>query len=258
MPRACAAQGGAGNAFCSDRRGRRICGRLLCRALENYAEGHRCSIRTSSFEGAAPFLAAIQQERFDVVFMDIDLPNMNGMEAARRMRERDKQAILIFTTNLSQYAIQGYEVDAMDYMLKPVTYPLFELKMHRALQLCKQRRSVDVVINTRGGFVRVSSAAILYVEIYNHHILYHTLDGDYASYGTMKQVVSALPKSGFFRTTASYVVNLRHVQKVEGLETCVADRRIPISRLRKKEFMQAMTSFFNGAMDSAADFEEGV
>ena len=226
---------------------------FLSRAVENYAVRNGCQLKAEVFANPVPFLENLRQRNCDIVFMDIDLPGMNGMEAARRLREKDKQAVLIFTTNLSQYAIQGYEVDAMDYMLKPLTYPVLEMKMHRALQLCRQHRSVEVVINTKGGFVRLPSASILYIEIYNHHIVYHTVTGDYTSYGTMKQVTASLPTEGFFRTTASYIVNLQHVDKVDGFEAVVEDRPVPISRLRKKEFMQAMAQFLNGtAADMAA------
>lgn len=218
----------------------------LCSALETYGKRHACPLKIAAFDCADAFFCAYARALFDIIFLDIDLPDMNGMDAARRIRKADGQAVLVFTTNLSQYAIQGYEVRAMDYILKPIGYPVIELKMGRAVQFLKQRCGTAISISTRGGFVRLFSSSILYVEIYGHHIVYHTKGGDYGSYGTMKEVIGQLPAQGFFRTAASYVVNLQYVKKVEGLNVFVGEQCLPISRLRKAEFMEAVNRFFSG------------
>ena len=85
----------------------------------------------------------------------------------------------------------------MDYILKPIGYPVIELKMGRAVQFLKQHCGTAISISTRGGFVRLFSSSILYVEIYGHHIVYHTKGGDYGSYGTMKEVIGQLPAQVF-------------------------------------------------------------
>ena len=218
----------------------------LCRMLETYGQRHQCFLSVSCFDCADKFFQSLVHACFDIIFLDIDLPDMNGMNVARRIRQADKQVVLIFTTNLSQYAIQGYEVDAMDYILKPISPQVIDLKMDRAVQFSRQSRETAVSINTRGGFVRVPSSSIQFLEIYGHRIIYHTEKQDYESYGTMKQAIEQLPRRGFFRTTASFVVNFRHIQKVEGLTVFIGNRSIPISRLRKAEFMEAANQFFSG------------
>lgn len=220
--------------------------RAMQRMMKQFEQAHSCVLSVTAYASAESFLDAFEKKPADIVFLDIDLPGMNGMEAARRLRRRDRMAVLIFTTNLSQYAVQGYEVEAMDYCLKPVSYPMLEMKLYRALQLCARQESEDICISTRDGFARVPVQAVISVEIYQHHLIYHTENGDYPSYGTMKQVMEQLPKAGFFRATASYVVSLRHVRQLSGLDILVGDRTVPLSRLRKKEFLEAMNQYLNG------------
>ncbi len=218
----------------------------LLRLLRHYAQTNHCEFHITPFGCAETFLEDCRRSMFDIIFMDIDLPHMNGMEAARRLRRVDTIALLIFTTNLSQYAIQGYEVDAMDYVLKPINRAMLDLKMHRAVRLCQKHKVIDVCVKTQNGFVRLRSSDIQFIEIYNHHIRYHTEEATYSSYGTMKQVVAGLPESGFFRTTASYIVNLQYVSQMDGMNLYIKNHSIPISRLRKKAFVEAMNQFLSG------------
>ena len=228
--------------------------RGMQRMLKQFEQTHGCPLDVTAFSSAESFLDAAEKKPFEIVLMDIDLPGMNGMEAARFLRRRDRLAVLIFTTNLSQYAVQGYEVQAMDYCLKPVTYAMLEMKLFRAVQLCGRQGGAEIRINTRDGFIRVAAETVISVEIYQHHIVYHTETGDYQSYGTMKQVMEELPPVGFFRATASYVVNLRHVKQLTGLDIVMGDRRVPLSRLRKKEFMEAMNQYLNGRMEGGQEY----
>lgn len=142
----------------------------------------------SHYPDAQQFLFAFHSQ-FDLIFMDIEMPNMDGLSAARRMREIDSNVALVFVTNLARYAINGYEVSALDYILKPLDYDAFYLKMQKVLRYCQtqqQRRQQNVVIPTADGNIHLPLSELLYVEVVSHTLIYHTLSHDYETYGTLK------------------------------------------------------------------------
>ena len=180
------------------------------------------------------------QRQYDIIFMDIQMPGIDGMRAAERLRAIDSTVVLIFVTSLAQYAIQGYSVGALDYILKPVSYPALALKLQRAVSYCVQHKELGIVISTNDGMVRLGERQIKYVEIYNHHILYHTTQGNYSAYGTLKQVEQALPETGFFRCNNQCIINLGYVTKIDGYNAIVDGKTFTISRLRKKDFLKEL------------------
>lgn len=190
-------------------------------------------------DNAVDFLEGYQRQ-YDIIFMDIQLPGIDGMRAAERLRAIDSTVVLIFVTSLAQYAIQGYSVGALDYILKPVNYPALVLKLQRAVSYCHQHRDLGIAINTNDGMVRLSESQIKYVEIFNHHIMYHTTQGNYSAYGTLKQVEQALPEKSLFRCNNQCIVNLGYVTKIDGYNAIVDGKAFTISRLRKKDFLKEL------------------
>lgn len=213
-------------------------GRLIS-YLDRFMQESGEPLQHTHFDRAFPFLESYRSQ-YDIVFMDIELPDLNGMDAARRLREVDRAVVLIFVTHLSQYAVKGYEVDALDYILKPLAYPALTLKLQRAVSRRRREEEPELTIVTGSGLVRLHASALKYIEIYNHHIVYHAESGDYGAYGTLKQVEDALPEGMFFRCSSSYIVNLRYVTKVDGFDVTVDNRVLSVSRLRKKEFMSVL------------------
>lgn len=207
--------------------------------LERYSGERGEELQCRWISSAVDFLESYQRQ-YDIVFMDIQMPGIDGMRAAERLRAIDSTVVLIFVTSLAQYAIQGYSVGALDYILKPVSYPALALKLQRAVSYCDQHRERAVVINTNDGMVRLSESQIRYVEIYDHHILYHTTQGNYRAYGTLKQVEQVLPEKGFFRCNNQCIVNLNCVTKIDGFNAIVDGKTFTISRLRKKDFLREL------------------
>lgn len=207
--------------------------------LEHYSGERGEELQCCWISNAVDFLESYQRQ-YDIIFMDIQMPGIDGMRAAERLRAIDSTVVLIFVTSLAQYAIQGYSVDALDYILKPVSYPALALKLQRAVAYCDQHKELGVVISKNDGMVRLSEAQIKYVEIYDHHILYHTVQGNYSAYGTLKQVEQLLPEKGFFRCNNQCIINLRYVTKIEGSNAVVDGKTFTISRLRKKDFLREL------------------
>lgn len=210
--------------------------------LDRYAREQRQRFSIASFSDPAVFLEQCQPG-YDLLFLDIDLPAMNGMEVARRLRERGSTVTLVFVTNLEQYAVSGYAVDALDFVVKPINYYRFSSMMRRALRRIANRQSREVVIQSAGGITRILVDTLYYVEIRDHLLIYHTEQGNLTAWGKLSEVEAQLAPWGFARCSTSHLVNLRHVDSVNGNDVMVAGTRLPVSQRRRKAFYAAVTGY---------------
>lgn len=185
---------------------------------------------------------------YDIIFMDIELPHMTGMEAARKLRKLDATVILIFVTKMKQYAVKGYEVAAMDFLVKPVTYYDFLLTVKRAISNIYHNAERELTLATKGGLVRLYTSHIKYIEIIKHHIVYHTEDGDFTTYGTLKELLNKLDMSSFALCKSCYLVNLRHVTAVRNFTVTVAGEHLEISHPKKKSFLETLNNYIGGSL----------
>jgi DNA-binding LytR/AlgR family response regulator len=183
------------------------------------------------------------QNRFDIILMDIEMPFLDGMSAAREIRKRDSEVVIIFITNMSQYAIQGYEVDALDYILKPVSYFAFSRRLDKAVSRIKNRTTRYIAVTVKGGTWKLDVSRIFYAESRGHTIIYHTASGEYVSRGTMKELEDTLEGMHFFRGNNCYLINLEYVAGVVGGCAMVNGERLILSRPRKKAFLEAVARY---------------
>ena len=183
---------------------------------------------------------------YDIIFLDIQLVVMDGMETAKKIRKLDENVILIFITNMAQYAIQGYEVNALDYVLKPVSYFAFSQELDKAVKKIKLRKGNSLMLLQDKGVVRLRLEQIWYLESQGHHIIVYTEKGNYTFRKTMKEMEKKLDKDGFVRCNSGYLVNLRYVEEVNENIVTVAGEKLQISRPRKKIFMEALTDYLGG------------
>ena len=190
-------------------------------------------------------IAAFYRAQFDIILMDIEMKFIDGMTAAGEIRKVDSSVSIIFITNAPQYAIHGYEVGALDYILKPVSYFTFSQKFGRAVAKLKKRSSrKQVTVPVKGGVMRMELSEIHYIESEGHNLVYHTKDGDHISSGTMKAVETAMEGMDFSRINKCYLVNLEHVDGVRDKYAIVHNDRLLISRPRMKQFMQELTRYW--------------
>lgn len=183
---------------------------------------------------------------YDIVFMDIEMPDMDGMEAARALREMDTSVILIFVTNMAQYAISGYEVEALDFILKPINRYSFAMKVKRAVARTKKRHDDFIPIRSGGETYRIQIADIRYLDMVDHHTVYHTVDGAYSEYITLKEACRKIDREHFVYCNRSYLVNLRHVKSVGKDTVTVGTEELLISRPQKKAFLTALAEYMRG------------
>lgn len=181
---------------------------------------------------------------YDILLLDIEMKEMNGMEAARLIRKRDDNVVIIFITAAPQYAINGYEVRALSYLLKPVPWFAFSQELRKSIDAVQRSTDGSLLIETGNGQTRLNLADILYFESERHTIIVHLLSGQLSFNGTLKDMEARLSNQHFFRSNSCYLVNLRHVMGIED-QNCVMpnSERLRISRPRKKAFLAALTDF---------------
>lgn len=214
-----------------------IAAKSLLTNLKTYEKENEVTFATTRYADAVAFLSD-SKTTYDIVFMDIELPMMNGMDAAFKLREKDKKIIIIFVTNMAQYAVRGYEVDALYYILKPLNYQSVAHKLKKALSLI--RSSTEMVINLpqASGLVRISTKDLTYVEITGHKLFYHTATAIYKTSGSLSVVEKTLEGQGFFRCNSCYLVNAKHIAFISGYDVLLfGGETLRISHPRKKQFM---------------------
>lgn len=183
---------------------------------------------------------------FDIIFLDVQMKFMDGMETAEYIRKLDKDVILIFITNMAQYAIKGYAVDALSFLLKPVPYFAFSQELMRSLERLKKRNKSFVLIPSKEGVIKLTERNILYIENYKHRLIVHTDNEEYSFVGTMKEMETKLSDKHFYRCNNGYLVNLAQVTGVKDNFALVGKHKLQISRPRKKAFLNALTDYVGG------------
>lgn len=183
------------------------------------------------------------RNNFDIVFMDIEMPKFNGLETAKELRTLDENVCLIFITNIAQYAINGYEVNALDFIVKPVSYFNFALKLKKAIQCAGKNIQEKIMLNLKYETKSVKIKDISYIEIVKHYLWYHIGNQVYQVRGTIGAIEEKLKPYGFARCNNCYLINLRYITSFCGNSVFVGGTELPISRPRKKQFIDDLTMF---------------
>ena len=184
-------------------------------------------------------------KQYDLIFSDIDMPRMNGYEACKKIREVDNDVTIVFVTQLTQFAIKGYEVNAVDYILKPLNFEAFNLKIDRILYHIKKKNSGSFIISLSSSEkVTIKYSELIYISSDDHFLEFGTEKEIYNSFGTLKKYEESLNQN-FYRCHSSYIINLAFVMKLD--KNCVImknNKEIPISRNRRKEFVQHLQDYY--------------
>ncbi len=207
-----------------------------------FGKDYNESFSFAIFNNAETFLKNYKKE-YSVVLMDINLPGMNGMECVKKLREIDDTVLVIFVTNLSQFAVDGYEVKAFDFVVKPISYYNFSLKLKRALSHLSSLNNYELIISTKDKKYFININQLIYIEIRNHTIIYHLVNEEIKGSGTLKSLYTNLKKHHFAFCNQCYLVNLAFVKGIDDGFLLINNEKIRIASSRKKSFMQELTAY---------------
>lgn len=219
----------------------------LAQYLSDYRDEHDGFKYTAEiYDRGVSFLEAYKCDA-DLIFLDIRVPDLAGMEVAKRIRQMDQNVMIVFVTNLTQYAIEGYSVEAFEYILKPIQYASFSAKLSRALRVLSYREpEKTLTFKEKEGGKRISAGAITYIEVSVHNLLFHAGDSAIKQWGTLSKYEALLKSAHFARCHTSYLVNLKYVRSIKKDTVDVAGVLLPISRPRRKEFLAAFAQYKGG------------
>ncbi|MCR5396075.1 MAG: LytTR family DNA-binding domain-containing protein [Lachnospiraceae bacterium] len=185
---------------------------------------------------------------YDLIFMDIDMRHLDGMSAAKSIRKKDSEVVIVFVTNLAQYAVKGYEVGAFDFIVKPLSYPDFSFKMDKVINRIATNQKRDIFLKFGGGMYHISSDRLCYVEVQGHNLFYHLVDETLEVRGRLADVETDLKKSCFIRCNNCYLVNPKYVEWVKDYELKVGGDTLKISRSRKKQVLEELSEYISRGM----------
>lgn len=197
------------------------------------------------FDSANTFLSSYDFS-YDIVCMDIDMPDIDGMSAAEQLRTIDNHVALVFVTNMAQMALQGYTVHALDFIVKPVNYYSLAIKMKSIISMIGVHNYTKITIPVDEGFIRIDSQQLHYIEVRGHYLFIHTSLETYRIRDTLKAWETKLQGLPFARCSNSFLVNLAAVEAVDTNTVLVQHDHLPLSRSKKKDFMNALMQFMGG------------
>ncbi len=210
---------------------------LLTNLLDECARGSGTEISVLRFSDPLQFFDGCPKNA-DAVFLDICMPGLSGMDAARKIREVNSRILIVFVTNMVQYAVEGYSVQASDFIVKPATEVSVSRVLKKITDLTEMNtdRHFTIKDSVSGNMCRLRLKDILYVEVSLHKLTWHTTGGIINDWGTLDSVQEKLPGKMFSRSHVSYLVNLEHVDRLNRDSVIVGGETIPVSRSQKKNF----------------------
>lgn len=213
--------------------------------LERFGEERQEKIEITAFSDGEDIVTNYRGN-YDIILMDIKMTFMDGMKAAEKIREMDKAVVIIFITNMPQYAMQGYAVEALDYVLKPISYFALSQRLDRALERMEQRKKKKyLTISVKGGMRRVNLDKVRYFEVFDHRLFIHMTDEDIETKGSIREVENEVGTDQFFRCNKCYLINLEYVDSVQNNDIRIGSDVVRVSRARKKEFMDVLNNYIN-------------
>lgn len=217
---------------------------VLMKYISRYEEESGTHFEISTFQDGEDIIENYSGS-YDIILMDIEMRFMDGMTTAEEIRKIDSEVVIIFITNMPQYAMKGYAVEALNYVLKPINYYAFSQNILRALNRMSRREKHHLKISYKGKLKKIEISSIYYIEVQDHILFYHTKDEVFSQRGTMKQVEEELEKESFFRCNKCYLINLEHVNGFEDGNVIVGNEHVQVSRARRKLLMDMLNDYMN-------------
>jgi len=199
--------------------------------IERYCQKISLASLKATFREPLKAIEFLNREKVDLIFLDINMPDISGMQLLQTLSPRP---LIIFTTAYSQYAVESYELNALDYLLKPVTFERFLMAINRAAAALSSKNTTgldeDAAVFIKSGpqTHRVKVSEILYLEKNGNYITVHLKDGNILIRENMGDIFDLVPAADFIRVHKSYVVGIRHISMIEVHQLIVNGEKIPI------------------------------
>lgn len=184
----------------------------------------------------------LKSNEIDLMFLDIQMPHLSGLDFLESLTN---PPLTIFTTAYSEYALDGFRLQVVDYLLKPISFKRFFQACLKAQELVTLRsqgetENSNMFVRQGDSFVRVVWMDILYVESMQNYVKLHFRDKTLTIYQTMISLEEMLPKDAFFRIHKSYLVNILHIDLITGNKLLIDNHELPISRQRKEDLLNTV------------------
>ncbi len=218
----------------------------LSELLRRYGQAHGAEFKITWHGSAMEMLS--DKGHYDLCLLDIEMPGINGMEAAQLLRTYDQDIPIIFVTNLAKYAVKGYEVGAIGFILKPVTYGNLKLSLDRALRAVNQAVGRTLTVSTEDGIRVIPLRSLVYIEVTKHRLTYH-LDGENPidARGSLVQIEDELADAPIVRVSKSCLANMDKIALVRSAEIQMCDGSLlRVSRTHKREVVDKVTDYLGG------------
>ncbi len=205
-----------------------------------------CTVKT--FMDGSEFVSQLEQH-WDLILLDIEMPDLNGLETAKKIREVNQDTKIVFVTHMAEYAVEGYIYNASNYILKPLNEQEFFMKVGKIIEQIKQTSQDNIYLSNRDEMLKIPLSEVVYIEAQGHMITLHMenhTEVKSTSVGTLTQLEKTLSPKGFYRCYKSYIVNLRYVYDIK--EQCLLQdgTLLEIGRGKKKEFRRILMNFLTG------------
>lgn len=200
------------------------------------------------FDNPVKAMEVFSKEEIQLLFLDIQMPKITGMDFFKTLQHPPP---VIFTTAFPQYALEGFELNALDYLVKPISFDRFLKAAMRAKEFyeVRQKNSSEAprdspaeyfFIKADNKLIKLSYDEILYAEALQNYVVIHTKDKKYITYLTFKAVEDYLPADRFIKTHKSYIISAARIDSIEGNDIRIGQHHIPISRNLKDEVMERL------------------
>ncbi len=196
-------------------------------------------------ENAMRASTILSQQQVDLIFLDIQMPKLTGIDFLKSLKN---PPMVIFTTAYSEYAVEGYALDVVDYLMKPITFERFMKAAQKAFEVHNLKKSGHhaekgsdhFFVKSDSKFEKVLFSEVLYIEGLQNYAIIHTPTRKLITYLTMSGLEHQLPKDQFLKVHKSFIVSLPHIKAIDGNELLIGSARIPISRTLKDEVVNAV------------------
>lgn len=217
---------------------------LLARQIAAYLDKTHMAYETVCFASADALLAS--ETSFELVFLDIRMEGISGMEAAARIRARDASCVLVFVTALQEYVYEAFAVEAADYLLKPVSQEKLDAVLARIFARLSARREAFLTVRRGPWQSVVKLDELYYCEVISRKVYLHLRESVLDYYSSLEEL-EALLSAQFFRCHRSYLVNLRYVRSCGPSELALENGAcVPVARSRRQALSEAMLAYLRG------------